>query len=172
MCDCCVTVLWLFCAFRRNFVAFHRISHFAKKRKVVPVCNSVPLKKRMWVNRISAKGGFHYEVYVNDASTRVTRMGTIYLYNIGWHPSCSPFVSSDDDAILRKRRLLLFDEDKWNSHCLRPGSWRSFWPRSGASGRVPVQPVRTTSRTIRALVVAFQKIWKSNIWWKSEIWFN
>ena len=69
----------------------------------------------MWVNRIFAKGGFHYELYVNDASTRVTRMGTIYLYNIGWHPLRSPFVSSDDDAILQKRCLLFFDEDKWTS---------------------------------------------------------
>ena len=77
---------------------------------------------KMWVHRISVKGGFLFDVYVNDASTRVTRMGTIYLYNIGWHPSCNPFVSSDDDAILRKRGFLLFDEDKWNSHCLQPGS--------------------------------------------------
>ena len=64
------------------------------------------LINEMWVNRISVKGGFHYEVYVNDASTRVTRMGTIYLYNIGWHPLYSPFVSSDDDAILQKHCFL------------------------------------------------------------------
>ena len=60
----------------------------------------------MWVQRISVEGGFHYNVYVNDASTYVTQMGTIYLYNIGWHPSRNLFASTSDDEILQKRGLL------------------------------------------------------------------
>ena len=63
-------------------------------------------KIKMWVHRISAKGGFLFDVYVNDASTCVTHMGTTYLYNIGWHPLRNPFVSDLDNTILEKRGLL------------------------------------------------------------------
>jgi hypothetical protein len=38
---------------------------------------------------------------------------------------------------------------KWNSRSQRQASWRSFWPKSDASGRVRVQPVHTTIRTSR-----------------------
>ena len=42
-------------------------------------------------------------------------MGIIYLYNIGWHPLRSPFISSDDDAILQKRCFLFSTKINGNS---------------------------------------------------------
>jgi len=64
----------------------------------------------MWVHREAVAGGFDYVVYRNDALTHVSWMGTCYLYNIGWHPTISPFVSADDDAILHARGLIREEE--------------------------------------------------------------
>ena len=60
----------------------------------------------MWVAREPVRGGFRYNVFVNDATTHVSYLGTNFLYNVGWHPLDSPFVSADDDAILRARGLI------------------------------------------------------------------
>ncbi len=45
-----------------------------------------------------------------------------------------------------KTMFFVFNEDKWNLHSPPPASWRSFWPKSDASGRVRVRPVHTTIR--------------------------
>ena len=60
----------------------------------------------MYVRRVQCVGGFLYRVYVNDADHRVTRQGTVYLQNIGWHPELSTFVSNSDDAILWRHSLI------------------------------------------------------------------
>ena len=60
----------------------------------------------MYVRRVQCVGGFLYRVYVNDADHRVTRQGTVYLQNIGWHPELSTFVSTSDDAILWRHSLI------------------------------------------------------------------
>ena len=60
----------------------------------------------MYVRRVPCAGGFLYRVYANDATHRVTRQGTVYLQNIGWHPELSAYVSTGDDAILWRHRLI------------------------------------------------------------------
>ena len=60
----------------------------------------------MYVRRVPCAGGVLYRVYANDATHRVTRQGTVYLQNIGWHPELSTYVSTGDDAILWRHGLI------------------------------------------------------------------
>ena len=55
----------------------------------------------MWVYREPCPGGFIYSVHRTDVNCELTWGGTCYILNRGWHAD-RPFVSEDDDAILRR----------------------------------------------------------------------
>lgn len=56
----------------------------------------------MWVCRERVEGGWLYEVYRTEVNCEVNWLGTNYMRGRGWRPD-APFVSDDDDAILRRR---------------------------------------------------------------------